>query len=665
MKKFLFLLLTTFSTIAMTENIHYIDNSCALNGNGATGMAACATSTGGNGPWNSFANLTCAGVAAGDHIQIRKGKRIYNESNGNGYYSLQPPSSCSGSSAGAGSASTPVYLENYPGEDVVIDGTVDIRSSTWTARGGGVYECTSGTCAPAHANSWAWMAWYVPAGGGVEQEIYAIQYNGSAPYTSYVCDSTVPEGFLQLQSNLKVCVHLPGGASPVTAAAFRIPYVTDAVTLANGNSIHDFTIRHNPSGGTFTIRRYYFDIINMLFSANYNVTIDGLDASYALNRCIDVDNSNVTFASAPQNDAFTHNHIHHCGQEGIHFGADTLTETFTFNEVDHIQIPPWFQHTGSDSLDGPNFTDRGVGVRIWCMASASCYLANNIFHDSGGGHAIGKFGAINFEIGATNGLVENNIFYNLGPMGSNAGIGMGGIGIQIAPINGYEGCTPCTFRNNRFYNMDDSIQLESSFHYNLNVYNNTFANIYDGTLVNPYGTTTGTINVVNNVFFWSPTAGRTTGPAHGLLGVVGGGGGSFSTSGTFANNAFYCTQGCAGTIVNWPSTSYTSSTVTTTGNNTWGDPMLNLAVTGLPYDRLGTTGGLGAFAPWNQYKVPVPALFLRAPSGSAYRNGQAISPAFPDVLGSLRPNGQAWDIGAISYQPTPPAIAAPPNLTLH
>ena len=54
----------------------YVDNSCGVNGTGAS------TTCGATGPWNSLANMTCTGVAPGDHIQVRKGTGRYRENSG-------------------------------------------------------------------------------------------------------------------------------------------------------------------------------------------------------------------------------------------------------------------------------------------------------------------------------------------------------------------------------------------------------------------------------------------------------------------------------------------------------------------------------------------------------------------------------------------------------
>jgi hypothetical protein len=323
-----------------------------------------------------------------------------------------------------------------------------------------------------------------------------------------------------------------------------------------------------------------------------------------------------------------------------------------------------------------------VAIRAWCFHApatptspdgtpAGCYIANNLFHDSGGGHQYGKFGAINLEYGAVNTLIENNIVYNIGPLGANQpfGAAFGGLGIQISNNSyGFNGCNPCTFRSNRFYNLDDCIQLESTASsYLVNIYNNScvgFAETFIG--VQQGGTESGTFNLVNNIIYWQPTAGIATGPISKLLSSSTANGGTINNSGgSFANNDFYCSSGCSGTIITWDGTSYTSTSIQGVNGNQWGDPMISLAATKMPYDQLGATGGSGAFAPWNAYKVPAPSLRLTAASGSAYQHGVVVSPGFADAFGTARSSSGLWDIGAAAYTPTPAAISAPANLTLH
>src|SRR5262245_14369313 len=109
---------------------YYVDGSCSVNGNGTA--ANCAGGAGGIGAWNALAGIAAGG--AGDVIHIRGG--VYN--NQLDYYKF--PSGVNGAPG------NPLIVENYAGEDVVIDGTVDIHSSAWTAVGGGVFRCSGGTC---------------------------------------------------------------------------------------------------------------------------------------------------------------------------------------------------------------------------------------------------------------------------------------------------------------------------------------------------------------------------------------------------------------------------------------------------------------------------------------------------------------------------------------
>jgi hypothetical protein len=207
----------------------YVDGSCSSNGNG-TG-ATCAASSGGVGPWNSLANANkCPGMSGGDIIEIRGG--TYREA------AWQPNTGCSGTSGNN------VIIQNYAGEDVTLDGTRDISGSTWTSRGGGVYECTSGTCGTTY--KFPFTAWYDTGSG--EQRLDLVQ-------TNRTCDSSVPVGGMRYTTGGGVCAHLSDGSSPASTNYFRIPYTYTAIQL-NNTGVDYLTFRKNPAGGSFKIERW-------------------------------------------------------------------------------------------------------------------------------------------------------------------------------------------------------------------------------------------------------------------------------------------------------------------------------------------------------------------------------------------------------------------------
>src|SRR4051812_33970773 len=88
---------TAFPKTSAIAATYYVDGSCATNGNGKS------TTCGVNGPWKGIPNISCASLAAGDHVQIRGG--IY-------YSTWQPATACSGA------AGNPIVVENFANENV-------------------------------------------------------------------------------------------------------------------------------------------------------------------------------------------------------------------------------------------------------------------------------------------------------------------------------------------------------------------------------------------------------------------------------------------------------------------------------------------------------------------------------------------------------------------
>src|SRR5689334_169742 len=86
---------------------YYVNGACAANGNGTA--ATCAGAGGGAGAWNSMSAINAG--TAGDVINIRGG--LY--SNQTDYYNFPPGLN--------GAPGNPLIVQNYAGEDVVIDGS--------------------------------------------------------------------------------------------------------------------------------------------------------------------------------------------------------------------------------------------------------------------------------------------------------------------------------------------------------------------------------------------------------------------------------------------------------------------------------------------------------------------------------------------------------------
>src|SRR5262249_54640563 len=253
----------------------YVNNSCAVNGNGTA--ATCAASGGGAGAWDSLGGAAnCTGMAPGDHLQMRAGTGGYKK----GYYATLTPNAtkCSGT------ANNPILLENHPNENVVLDGAENIKGTTakWTAVGNGVYLCNSGTCGT--PSRWPLMAWY-SVNNGPEKEVYL-------QHTSRVCDSTVPAGWMRYTTGNAVCVHLSENLNP---GSDSVTYFKTNTNLGAGIQLHvspgvkHWRVQRNPLGGSFTIKRYrdYGVVANT--SVNVDITIDGLDIGYMMDRCVNYD----------------------------------------------------------------------------------------------------------------------------------------------------------------------------------------------------------------------------------------------------------------------------------------------------------------------------------------------------------------------------------------
>jgi hypothetical protein len=287
----------------------YVNGSCATNGNGSSNTC------GASGPWKNIINVSCSGFQPGDIIEIRGG--TYAVDNWN------VPTGC------AGTASNPVIIQNAANEAVVWEGTTDIRGSTWTSQGNGVYLCSGGTCGT--SGKFPFTAWY-KRGSNNEERLDLIQSNRT-------CDSSLPAGRMRYTTGSQVCVHLSDGSSPASAAYFRIPTSAVAVNL-NAPGTDNVMFRKNPAGGSFSIQRYRDHGIQMTALANTGITIDGLDVGWVMDRCINDSGGGV----AASVHVVKNCKVHHCGQEGIDLRDTTAVGSLIENnEIYEIQRPPLFE----------------------------------------------------------------------------------------------------------------------------------------------------------------------------------------------------------------------------------------------------------------------------------------------------------------------------------
>lgn len=364
---------------AQASRTFYVDNACAFNGDGT--QATCAQGSGASGAWHTLSKARrCTGMRPGDTLEIRRGKGVYNE----GTWTLKE--SCSGT------PSHPITIQNYPGERVVLDGTIDIRNSTWRHQGGGVYLCAEGRCGT--TSKFPFTAWYDTGSG--EKRLNLVQSNRA-------CDSTLKPGEMRYTKQNQICVRLDDSSNPARAAFFRMPFFGSAISLA-AYGTDDLTFRKNPAGGSFTIRRFRDHGISTT-TLNLGIAYDGLDIGWVMDRCINQSQG----GHQPAAYQITNNHIHHCGQEGIRWSQDTSPEGLVANNlIEHIQVEPLYERCYPNCL--PGFYDNGTAIRAAHVKNGR--IINNIIRNVGGANK-GRAYGINLENGAESVEIKGNFVYNM------------------------------------------------------------------------------------------------------------------------------------------------------------------------------------------------------------------------------------------------------------
>ena len=567
----------------------YVDGSCATNGNGSS------KTCGASGPWKNVINVSCSGFQPGDIIEVRGG--TYAVDNWN------VPTGC------AGTASNPVIIQNAANEAVVWEGTTDIRGSTWTSQGNGVYLCSSGTCGT--NGKFPFTAWY-KRGSNNEERLDLVQSNRT-------CDSSVPAGKMRYTASSQVCVHLSDGSSPASAAYFRIPTYAVAVNL-NAPGTDNVMFRKNPAGGSFTIQRYRDHGIQMTALANTGITIDGLDIGWVMDRCINDSGGGV----AASVHVVKNCKVHHCGQEGIDLRDTTATGSLIENnEIYEIQRPPLFEkcyQVGSGCLQG--MSDNGVAMMVGETSNA--IIRGNVVHDYGGG-TYDRGYALSLENGAINALVENNVFYNSMLWSSGDPNLAAGTGVMLESLLASDNYNGTIIRNNRVMNVDICFAMNAA----QSLTNTQTLRWQNNTCVDPtrYGffDEKGTWGSTTNVTLQNMLFANINRPLSQTFIYV-------PTNDTGVSKAttslFWCPSCSASqNVIFWKGSNYqnTASSVTSyQAGNVVGNP--NLATTGAP-----------------------PTLQIVSASGAAYNAGAAMTGFTLDALGTTRPQMGAWDIGAMEF----------------
>jgi hypothetical protein len=585
---------------------YFVNGACSINGNGTA--SRCAGGDGGAGAWNSMSAIVAG--AAGDVIHIRGG--TYN--NHQDYFNFP--------SGRNGMPGKPLIMQNYAGENVAIDGTADLHGSTWTAVGGGAYRCSGGQCTTNKPGLFPIAAWYKRAGQSAEQ-VLNLKMSGN-------CDASLPAGYMRYGTSGPVCVHLSDGSNPSYAQYLRIPFYNSGILLNNFKT-HDVVLRRNPAGGNFAIQRFVQYGVVLQAGKNTNITLDGLEIAYVMDRCIDADyfgSNDGTNVMANSNYHFLNNNIHHCGQEGIHDSDDSGPDgRIQGNEIHHIQAPPWIERcdtvAGGAGCNVDGLKDQCSAIRL--TSGKNYRVSGNYFHDNCGG-LNGRGYDFNLEEWFYDTIIENNISYNMAAGVVSTGRTTVSMMMESQRSGPFQNIT---VRNNRFSVTDHCFTLNVGISgpQAVNYYNNTCADFRVEAIRPGYdvGVTGGSINYVNNIF-----SAINTKPGN-ILTVDTSKNTGFQSP---QHNAFYCPS-CT-QIGNWKNSSYSSASIGTLGaGNIYGDPRLSAA----------------------------PTVRLLGASGSAYQHGVALSPAFPDIDAQARPSSGIWDVGADQFVGTgSAALPAPTNL---
>lgn len=585
----------------------FVDNDCDINGNGTTDTC------GANGPWNSIKKALqtakCQGMLPGDILQVKGdvSKDVTCENGGNCYFenNINPDVACSG-----------ITIENAPNEHVVVSGTVDIKTNIWVPVGNGVFRCITPGCGGEIGDAFPFTAWYNRGAG--ESRLNLIQ-------TNRVCDTKLTPGTMRVNpSDMTLCVRLDNDASPTATKYFRIP-VFDPFVNASANAISGVTVRNNPVGtGSFTVTRYRKSGIVLDAKNNQNWTVDGLELSWMMGRCLAI--SNGTGSAATK---FNNNTVAFCGQEGIQLHGDTGLFEIQNNTVTDIQTSPVFemcQNINAGCL--PEFTDNGAGIRVTALDGLGGLVLNNTVRRIGGGNK-GEGRGINLENFNQNVFVGENYIGDItdGPAFGYGIILTGSLSNEVNHNN--------VIRNNRIFNVDVcySQKYGSNFPSQAGARNH----FYNNTCVNPilFGMISegslpqdGFLNVQNNIFF-----ANTTSPVFIQIDTPDIGWDNFS------HNAFECDSCKAGqNIVNYLGTNSVKRpedcTLTVDCLDDWND--MTPAISDNLYGKTGViTSG------------QIPTLNINNTS-IAFDAGksQLFSRIRTDYLGTPRPQFSAWDIGA-------------------
>ena len=455
----------------------YVDTSCATPGDGST--ETCGT----NGPWNSLQyameTADCLGMSEGNILEVKGNTdpQIDGDWYGAEYdqpLNLSPDSDCAG-----------VIVQNAPGHHVTLDGTRDISGETWVELGtSNVFECQSANCGT--DEGFPFTAWY-KIGAGLEQRLNLVQ-------SYHTCTEDLAAGHMRYNPVTKrICARLSDDSSPAAAAYFRIPHSPTAISFEE-DGVDRITFRQNPDKtGSFNITRYRDDLVTMDASRNQDITIDGLNLSWAGRDGI---GSAETLEVA--NYKFLNNDVSFVGRYGINWGYDMGAGDVIGNQVHDIATFPVFEDCwskGDGCHEGHPFTSSAIRVHNCAPPDGERrgVIQGNAIYNMGGG-AVGYSIGIEMSFCTYGNLVDSNLIYDSTGDGAGDGGGFYGIVFNGIPAGLYHDQNIVS--NNRCENTDycfawDTDTETSQAGLRNDIVGNTCHNPLESCWVQENGTTVG------------------------------------------------------------------------------------------------------------------------------------------------------------------------------
>lgn len=371
-------------------------------------------------PWTNLNNaLRTRSFSAGDIIYLRGGtyRNKYqgfgddceHAGGGNGTNPILPINI-------AGSSGNPIIIQNYPGEDVVLDGSdwdLEAATSSWTACGTSSWQLDTpaGASNPtAVTSARSGQIWVNPGTGS--------NTGTRLTYSSGTSCAGMSAGTFRYDSNgNNLYIRMPD-SSDVNNADVRMSCEAGECSnylIDDGASTAWVTVRKNPSGGTFRLRFGYYSI-RADNSAAHDVNIEGLEIYAAGGR----DYGSCVRVHDPSDWTFTDLVCREASGEGLQaYGGGPGGGSQPGIQIARIDfIRPVVSYTGFSAADGGmNGNNLGYGIII-----KNCNDCQVIDGTVSAYYAIGIYVTTSTDVGESDGvLIEGNTISDGGYKNSSLG----------------------------------------------------------------------------------------------------------------------------------------------------------------------------------------------------------------------------------------------------